>query len=143
MKEVHIKFDDKEFELLKTASENASQSMSEYIRDTIERQSGVQLSIDFADIDEYSEQIQKYIETISGLAPVIWRSGKVSDRELDIIRDSLKEINALCNQTWRYVVDTRTKMYDETKKKLYHSVKSNGYRKRRKFASDIYDEFMD
>ena len=114
-------------------------NLSEYVRSCLHRQSGVELSIDFADIDRYTSAIEKLVNTICGLAPILWGSGKAYGQDIMAILRSVQEINQLCNDTWRYVVDTRTQLYDEVRTKLYQSVKQNRYSRRRKFATDTKD----
>jgi len=139
MKQMHIKMDDKEYEQLKKNAEQREMNLSEYIRSCLHRQSGVELSIDFTDIDEYASAIEKLVNTICGLAPILWGSGKAYEHDIMVIFRSIQEINRLCNDTWRYVVDTRTRLYDEVRAKLYQSVKQNRYSRRRKFATDTKD----
>ena len=52
MKQMHIKMDDKEYEQLKKDADQRGMNLSEYVRSCLHRQSGVELSIDFADIDK-------------------------------------------------------------------------------------------
>lgn len=139
MKQVHIKMDDKEYEQLKKNAGQRGMNLSEYVRSCLHRQSGVELSIDFADIDRYASAIDKLVNTVCGLAPILWGSGKAYEQDIMAILRNIQEINRLCNDTWRYVVDTRTQLYDEVRAKLYQSVKQNRYSRRRKFATDTKD----
>ena len=139
MRQMHIKMDDKEYEQLKKDAEQRGMNLSEYVRSCLHRQSGVELSIDFADIDRYASAIDKLVNTVCGLAPILWGSGKAYEQDIMAILRSVQEINRLCNDTWRYVVDTRTQLYDEIRAKLYQSVKQNRYSRRRKFATDTKD----
>lgn len=136
MKQMHIKMDDKEYEQLKKDADQRGMNLSEYVRSCLHRQSGVELSIDFADIDKYASAIEKLVNTVCGLAPILWNSGKTYEQDIMAILRSVQEINRLCNDTWRYVVDTRTQLYDEVRAKLYQSVKQNRYSRRRKFSTD-------
>ena len=136
MKQMHIKMDDKEYEQLKKDAGQRGMNLSEYVRSCLHRQSGVELSIDFADIDKYASAIEKLVNTVCSLAPVLWNSGKAYGQDITAILRSIQEINRLCNDTWRYVVDTRTQLYDEARAKLYQSVKQNRYSRRRKFSTD-------
>jgi len=136
MKQMHIKMDDKEYEQLKKDADQRGMNLSEYVRSCLHRQSGVELSISFADIDRYASAIEKLVNTVCGLAPILWDSGKAYGQDITAILRSVQEINRLCNDTWRYVVDTRTQLYDEVRAKLYQSVKQNRYSRRRKFSTD-------
>ncbi len=136
MKQMHIKMDDKEYEQLKKNADQRGMNLSEYVRSCLHRQSGVELSIDFADIDRYASAIEKLVNTVCGLAPILWNSGKAYEQDIMAIFRNVREINRLCNDTWRYVVDTRTQLYDEIRAKLYQSVKQNRYSKRRKFSTN-------
>lgn len=139
MKQMHIKMDDKEYERLKKNADQRGMNLSEYVRSCLHRQSGMELSINFADIDKYASAIEKLMNTVCGLAPILWGSGKAYEQDIMAILRNVQEINRLCNDTWRYVVDTRTQLYDEVRAKLYQSVKQNRYSRRRKFATDTKD----
>lgn len=139
MKQLHIKMEDKEYEQLKKNAEQRGMNLSEYVRSCLHRQSGVELSISFADIGKYASAIEKLVNTVCGLAPILWSSGKAYGQDITAILRNVQEINRLCNDTWRYVVDTRTRLYDEVRAKLYQSVKQNRYSRRRKFAADAKD----
>lgn len=139
MKQLHIKMDDEEYEQLKKNAGQRGMNLSEYVRSCLHRQSGVELSIDFADIDRYASAIEKLVNTVCGLAPILWNSGKAYGQDITAILRSVQETSRLCNDTWRYVVDTRTQLYDEARAKLYQSVKQNRYGRRRKFSTDAKD----
>lgn len=139
MKQMHIKMEKEEHEQLKKNADQRGMNLSEYVRSCLHRQSGVELSIDFADIDRYASAIDKLVNTVCGLAPILWSSGKVYEQDIMAIFRNVQETSRLCNDTWRYVVDTRTQLYDEIRAKLYQSVKQNRYSRRRKFATDTKD----
>ena len=71
MRQMHIKMDDKEYEQLKKDAEQRGMNLSEYVRSCLHRQSGVELSTDFADIDRYASAIDKLVNTVCGLAPIL------------------------------------------------------------------------
>lgn len=139
MKQMHIKMDDKEYEQLKKDAGQRGMNLSEYVRSCLHRQSGVELAIDFSDIDKYASAIEKLVNTVCGLAPILWGSGKAYEQDIMAILRNVQEINRLCNDTWRYVVDTRTQLYDEVRAKLYQNVKQNRYSRRRKFPTNTND----
>ena len=114
-------------------------NLSEYVRSCLHHQSGVELSISFADIDRYASAVENLVNTICGLAPILWNSWKAYGQDISAILHSVQEISRLCNDTWRYVVDTRTQLYDEVQAKLYQSIKQNRYSRRRKFSTNAKD----
>lgn len=105
-------------------------NLSEYFRDLLSKQSGVELVIDFADIDEYVEQIEKLRKRIDAVLPTIYRSGKIYEQEAVLIKQILNQIKETGNNVWRYVTAMRQEMFDSVRKYLYQTIRDNRYSKR-------------
>lgn len=121
-------------EMYKTIVENAeskNMSISEYIKDVLGKQSGVELKIDFEDIDQYVQDIEALTRKIDAVLPTIYNTDRIYEQQAVYLKQVLTDINDKAEETWKYVTETRTRMYDEVRKKLYQSVKQNGYKRRR------------
>lgn len=97
MKQMHIKMEDEEYEQLKKNADQRGMNLSEYVRSCLHRQSGVELSIDFADIDRYASAIDKLVNTVCGLAPILWSSGKAYEQDIMAIFHNVQKTSQLCN----------------------------------------------
>jgi len=104
-------------------------NLSEYFRDLLSKQSGIELVIDFADIDEYVEQIEKLRKKIDAILPTIYRSGKIYEQEAVLIKQVLNQIKETGNNVWRYVTAMRQEMFDSVRKYLYQTIRANRYSK--------------
>ena len=106
-------------------------TLSEYIRDILNKQSGIELKIDFADIDQFVQDIEALSRKIDAILPTIYNTDRIYEQQAVYLKQVLTDINDKAEETWKYVTETRTRMYDEVRKKLYKSVKQNGYKRRR------------
>ena len=131
MKEIRIWLDDETYNELKETTNKKHMTLSEYIRDILNKQSGVELKIDFTDIDQYVQDIEALTRKIDAVLPTIYNTDRIYEQQAVYLKQVLTDINDKAEETWKYVTETRTKMYDEVRKKLYHSVKQNGYKRRR------------
>lgn len=130
MHEIRINLDDELYFMAKEESARKGMNLSEYFRDLLSKQSGVELVIDFADIDEYVMQIEQLRKKIDAVLPTIYRSGKIYEQEAVLIKQQLCKINEVGNDVWRYVVAMREEMFDSVRKSLYKTVHQYSYRKR-------------
>ena len=73
--------DDELYFKVKEDSARKGMNLSEYFRDLLSKQSGVELVIDFADIYEYVEKIEQLTRKIDAILPTIYRSGKIYEKE--------------------------------------------------------------
>ena len=102
-------------------------NLSEYFRDLLSKQSGVELVIDFADIDEYVKQIEQLRRKIDAILPTIYRSGKIYEQEAVLIKQLLNQVNETGNNIWRYVTSMRQDLFDSMQKDLYQTIRDNRY----------------
>ena len=126
---IGIFFDDELYFKVKEDSARKGMNLSEYFRDLLSKQSGVELVIDFADIDEYVEQIEKLRKKIDAVLPTIYRSGKIYEQEAVLIKQVLNQIKGTGNNVWRYVTAMRQEMFDSVRKYLYQTIRDNRYSK--------------
>ena len=136
MHEIRINLDDELYFMVKEESARKGMNLSEYFRDLLSKQSGVELVIDFADIDEYVMQIEQLRKKIDAALPTIYRSGKVYEQEAVLIKQIMNQINETGNTVWRYVVAMREEMFDSVRKSLYKTVHQYSYTKRNKKIMD-------
>ncbi|MBP3594355.1 MAG: hypothetical protein J6J44_07485 [Lachnospiraceae bacterium] len=122
--------DEEKYEELKEIAKEKDMAVSEYVRDLLYKKSDVELTIDFADVYRYVETIEDLKQKISSILPSIFRSGRIYEQEAVLIKQTLTQISEKVNDTWRYVTTMRADMYDDVRKKLYHSVKQHSYSKR-------------
>lgn len=122
--------DDELYFKVKEEAARKGMNLSEYFRDLLSKQSGVELVIDFADIDEYVEQIEKLRKRIDAVLPTIYRSGKIYEQEAVLIKQILNQIKETGNNVWRYVTAMRQEMFDSVRKYLYQTIRDNRYSKR-------------
>ena len=130
MKMIKVWIDEELFDIVKEAADNKSMSVSEYVRDVLSKNSYVDITLDFADVYRYVETIEDLIQKINSILPSIFRSGRIYEQEAVLIKQTLNQISEKVNDTWRYVTTMRADMYDDVRKKLYHSVKQHSYSKR-------------
>lgn len=136
MKRFQIWVDDDKYEELKEIADKKGMAVSEYCRNILNKTSTVELTINFADIDKYVEEIEDLKKKIDSVLPTIYRTGKIYEPQAILLKQTLNHINSKCNSIWRYVTQTRTQMYDEVRSKLYTSVKANGYKRRKTKRSE-------
>ena len=122
--------DEEKYEELKEIAKEKDMAVSEYVRDLLYKKSDVELTIDFADVYRYVETIEDLKQKINSILPSIFRSGRIYGQEAVLIKQTLTQISEKVNDTWRYVTTMRVDMYDDVRKKLYHSVKQHSYSKR-------------
>ena len=122
--------DEEKYEELKEIAKEKDMAVSEYVRDLLYKKSDVELTIDFADVYRYVETIEDLKQKINSILPSIFRSGRIYEQEAVLIKQTLTQISEKVNDTWRYVTTMRVDMYDDVRKKLYHSVKQHSYSKR-------------
>ena len=130
MHEIRINLDDELYFMVKEEAARKGMNLSEYFRDLLSKQSGVELVIDFADIDEYVMQIEQLRKKIDAVLPTIYRSGKIYEQEAVLIKQIMYQINEIGNTVWRYVVAMRWEMFDSVRKSLYKTVHQYSYTKR-------------
>ncbi len=130
MHEIRINLDDELYLMVKEESARKGMNLSEYFRDLLSKQSGVELVIDFADIDEYMMQIEQLRKKIDAVLPTIYRSGKIYEQEAVLIKQIMYQINETGNAVWRYVVAMREEMFDSVRKSLYKTVHQYSHTKR-------------
>lgn len=115
--------------MVKEESARKGMNLSKYFRDLLSKQSGVELLINFADIDEYVEQIEQLRKKIDAVLPTIYRSGKIYEQEAVLIKQIMNQINETGNTVWRYVVAMREEMFDSVRKSIYKTVQQYSYSK--------------
>ena len=130
MHEIRINLDEELYFMVKEESSRKGMNLSEYFRDLLSKQSGVELVIDFADIDEYVMQIEQLRQKIDAVLPTIYRSGKIYEQEAVLIKQIMYQINETGNTVWRYVVAMRWEMFHSVRKSLYKTVHQYSYTKR-------------
>ena len=127
--EIRINLDDALYFKVKEEAARKGMNLSEYFRDLLSKQSGVELVIDFADIDEYVKEIEQLRRKIDAILPTIYRSGKIYEQEAVLIKQLLQQVNETGNNIWRYVTAMRQDMFDSVRKSLYQTVRHNSYTK--------------
>lgn len=81
MHEIKINPDKKLYYKVKEAATEKDKNLSEYFRDPLMKQSGVELTIEFADIYRYVEQIKQLTRKVDSILPIIYRSGKIYEQK--------------------------------------------------------------
>lgn len=127
---VEVVMPDKDYKQLYDNAVSQNMSVSEYVRDILAKQSAVNLTIDFADVDTYVDKMTELNQKIDAILPTIYRSGKALESEALEIKQIMQEIRQTTIDTWRYVVQTRQLLYDEERKALYQKIRNNGYKRR-------------
>ena len=89
----------------------------------------MELTIDFADVYRYVEQIEQLTRKVDSILPTIYHSGKVYEQEAIFIKQTLNHINDVGNDVWRYVVAMRSEMFDSVHKYLYKTICKYSYTK--------------
>ena len=131
MKRIQTFVEEDTYERLQQEAKQKNMNLSEYIRDILMKHSAVELTIDFADIDDYVEKIDHLLQTMYAFLPSVSRTGILSEQELMEWKQLLLQINTTSNDIWRYVTRIRSELYDEVRKKLYKKVSTHGYKRRR------------
>lgn len=131
MKRIQTFVEENTYERLQQEAKQKNMTLSEYIRDILMKHSAVELTIDFADIDDYVEKIDQLLQTMYAFLPSLSRTGILSEQELIEWKQLLLQINTTSNDIWRYVTRMRSELYDEVRKKLYKKVSTHGYKRRR------------
>lgn len=132
MKDVRVKLSDELYDEIKELITEKGVTWSEFFRGLYAKQSGVEFRIDFADIDEYAEEIEKLTNQISGVCATIYRTNTAYEQDVKEILRLIQKIDKQSDDIWRYVMDARTDLYNDTRKKLYSKVSENSYKRRRK-----------
>ncbi len=131
MKEIRIWLDDDVYSEVKEIVTKKNMSMSEYYRDLQSKQSGIELVIDFADIDKFVQEIEEIKKKIDTVLPTIYRTGKIYEQEAILLKQLLNQIDTKCDDIWNYITSIRSNLYNDVRKKLYKVVNQNGYKRRR------------
>ena len=134
LRETKIYLPEEQFNIAKETAKEKGITVSEYFRDILSKQSGVEVKIDFADIDEYSMKMEELVNQLSGICATIYRTNKAYEQDVQEILRIAKKLDEQSDDIWRFVMDARTNLYDDTRKKLYGKVSENGYKRRRKNA---------
>ena len=129
MHEIRINLDEELYYKVKEEAAEKDMNLSEYFRDLLMKQSGVELTIDFADVYRYVEQIEQLTRKVDSILPTIYRSGKAYEQEAIYIKQTLNHINDVGNDVWRYVVAMRSEMFDFVHKYLYKTIRKYSYTK--------------
>ena len=136
--------DDELYYKVKEDSARKGMNLSEYFRDLLSKQSGVELVIDFADIYEYVEKIEQLTRKIDAILPTIYRSGKIYEKEAVLIKQQLSQLNEVGDNVWCYVTAMRQEMFDSVRKYLYQTIRDNRYSKHHNMkAMDKLEEKVD
>lgn len=101
--------------------------MAEFLRRIIENRNGTEVTIDFMDIDQFTERQDEYIRMIKALLPIIAQRGKVYPQDMEDIRASVDKMDELICEIWRYVVNTRIQMYGDVRNKICKKVTESNY----------------
>lgn len=132
MKEIRVNLPDEQYDAVKEITQEKGITISEYFRDLLSKQSGIEVRIDFADIDSYSMEMEQLVNQLSGICATIYRTNKAYEQDVQEILRIAKKLDEQSDDIWRFVTDARTNLYDDTRKKLYGKVSENGYKRRRK-----------
>lgn len=126
-KRIEVQLDENLYNHLQEECAKTGLTMAQFLRTIIENRNGTEVKIDFMDIDQFTERQSEYIQMIKALLPIIAQSGKVYPQDMEDIRTSVKETEALTAEIWRYVVSTRTRMYDDIRKKICKKITDTNY----------------
>ena len=132
MKDVRVNLTDEQYDQMKETIQEKGITISDYFRDLLAKQSGIEVRIDFADIDSYAEETEQLVNQLSGVCATIYRTNQAFEQDIKEILRIAQKLDKQSDDIWRYVMETRTNLYDETRKKLYSKVSENGYKRRRK-----------
>ena len=130
MHEIRINLDEELYYKVKEEAAEKNMNLSEYFRDLLMKQSGVELTIDFADVYKYIDKMEYLRRSIDSILPTIYRSGKIYEQEAILIKKTLNHITELGDDVWRYVVAMRSEMFDSVHKYLYKTIRKYSYTKR-------------
>lgn len=126
-KRIKVQLDEKLYNHLKSESEKTGLTMAEFLRRVIENRNGTEVTIDFLDIDQFTERQDEYIRMIKALLPIIDQSGKVYLQDIEEIRVSVGKMDELICEIWRHVVNIRTRMYDDVRNRICKKVTDSNY----------------
>lgn len=126
-KRIEVQLDEKLYNHLRNECEKTGLTMAEFLRRIIENRNGTEVTIDFLDIDQFTERQDEYIRMIKALLPIIAQSGNVYPQDMEDIRASVNKMDELICEIWRYVVNTRTRMYDDVRNKICKKVVTSNY----------------
>ena len=132
MKEIRVNITNEQYDNVKEIVQEKGTNISEYFRDLLSKQSGIEVKIDFADIDSFVMETERLANQLGGVCATIYRTNKAYEQDVKEILRIARKLDEQSDDVWRYVVDARTNLYDETRKKLYSKVSENGYKRRRK-----------
>lgn len=132
MKDVRVNLTDEQYDAMKEVIQEKGVTISEYFRDLLSKQSGIEVKIDFADIDHYTIEMEQLINQLAGVCATIYRTDKAYEQDVKEILRIARKLDEQSDNIWRYVTDARTDLYNDTRKKLYGKVSENGYKRRRK-----------
>ncbi len=136
MKQLKIYLEESDYDRVKEEAELSGQSLSEYVRIRLTKTASVEMKIDFGDITEYVLLIEKLSNQVVGICPIIYQSNKTFEQDVTTLLSLLEKINATCDAVWVYINNTRTELYDQTRKELVKQVRANGYKRRRKLKTE-------
>lgn len=126
-KRIEVQLDERLYNHLQGECEKTGLKMTEFLRRIIENRNGTEVTIDFLDIDQFTKRQSEYIQMIKALLPIIAQSENVYSQDVDDIKASLKNIDTLTDEIWKYVTQTRTRMYDDVRNKICKKVTDTNY----------------
>lgn len=126
-KRIEVQLDEKLYNHLQNECEKTGLTMAEFLRRIIANRNGTEVRIDFLDIDQFTERQDEYTRMLKALLPIIAVSNNVYPQDMEDIRASIQKMDELTCEIWRYVVNTRTQMYDEVRDKVCKKVTASNY----------------
>lgn len=126
-KRIEVQLNEDLYNHLKEECEKTDLTMAQFLRKTIENRNGTEVTIDFLDIDQFAERQSEYIQMLKALLPIIAQSKSVYPQDVEDIRASIKKIDELTDEIWKYVTSTRTRMYDDVRNKICKKVTDSNY----------------
>ncbi len=85
MHEIRINLDEELYYTIKEDAARKVMNLSEYFRDLLMKQSGVELTIDFADVYKYIEQIEQLTRKVDSILPKFTGVEKFTSRKRFIL----------------------------------------------------------
>lgn len=126
-KRIEVQLDSALYSHLQEECEKTGLTMAEFLRRVVENRNGVEVKIDFLDIDQFAERQSEYVQMLKALLPIIVQSENVYQQDIDDIKASLSRIDDLTDEVWRYVTSTRERMYNDVRNKTCKKVTDSNY----------------
>lgn len=116
---LEIIISDEEYYDIYERSYDAGMSMSEFIRDRLNRKSDVILDLNMNDITRLVSEFEDKSRMIASIIPVILKSEVVTLKDMEGIVKGVKDMNDKVIEIYKTIRNDRYRLYEEAKKRIY------------------------